>query len=77
MRALGGNWVQTTISPLIKYILLRLSLVIPTVFFLTIIVFGVIHMIPGDPITVMFGYDGYYPKEIERVKKFSIYEEMK
>jgi peptide/nickel transport system permease protein len=55
---------------MIKYIIKRVLLMIPTVFLLTIIVFAVIHMVPGDPITVMFGFEGSYPEEIARIQKF-------
>lgn len=55
---------------MIRYIIVRLALVVPTVFLLSIIVFATIHLVPGDPITVMFGIEGYYPEEVERIKKF-------
>ena len=55
---------------MIKYVIVRLALVFPTVFLISIIVFAAIHMVPGDPITVMFGIEGYYPEAVERIKKF-------
>jgi peptide/nickel transport system permease protein len=50
-----------------KYIVKRILLFIPTVFALTIVVFAVIHMVPGDPIAVMFGYS-VKPEVIARVR---------
>jgi len=38
-----------------KYILKRLFFGLITVIGISIIIFSVIHFIPGDPITVMFG----------------------
>lgn len=40
---------------MLKYILRRLLLIIPIVLVVSILVFLVIKMIPGDPITIMFG----------------------
>jgi len=40
---------------MIKFILKRLILAIITLFGVSIIVFYIIHMLPGDPVTVIFG----------------------
>jgi len=40
---------------LLRYLLKRLALVIPTVIGVTILVFLLVHMIPGDPAEVMLG----------------------
>ena len=38
-----------------KYILRRLVQMIPVLFGITIIVFFMVHLIPGDPLAVMLG----------------------
>ena len=40
---------------MLKYIIKRLLLIIPLVILISILVFLVIKMIPGDPIAIMFG----------------------
>jgi peptide/nickel transport system permease protein len=52
---------------MLKYIVKRILLFVPTVLALTVVVFAVIHMVPGDPITVMFGYS-VKPEVIARVR---------
>lgn len=38
-----------------KYIARRILIIIPTLFGISVIVFSMIHFIPGDPIAIMFG----------------------
>jgi len=40
-----------------KYILKRLLSVIPTLFILSIVIFGIIHLAPGDPAKIILGPD--------------------
>jgi peptide/nickel transport system permease protein len=40
----------------LKYIFKRIALFFPTVIIISMVIFAVIHMVPGDPIAVMFGY---------------------
>lgn len=40
---------------MLKYIIKRLIYTIPTIFLITIIVFSIIHLIPGDPIKLIYG----------------------
>ena len=51
------------------YILKRLGIMILMLFAISIIVFFLIHMLPGDPITVLFGKNPT-PELVERIKKF-------
>jgi len=44
-----------------RFVLRRLSLVIPTFVGITILAFALIHLIPGDPIEVMMGERGVDP----------------
>jgi peptide/nickel transport system permease protein len=52
-----------------KYIMHRLLLAIPTLFGVTVITFLIVHLIPGDPITVMFGQFPD-PVGIQRLKAY-------
>ncbi len=52
---------------MLKYIVRRLLLIIPIVIVVSILVFLVIKMIPGDPITIMFGKNAN-PEQIAYVK---------
>ena len=40
---------------MLSFVLKRLGLLIPTFFGITLITFGLIRMIPGDPVEVMMG----------------------
>ncbi len=40
-----------------RYIIQRLLHLIPVLFLVTVIVFLIVHIIPGDPILVMLGVD--------------------
>lgn len=45
-----------------SFILRRLSVLIPTFFGLTLLTFGLIHMIPGDPIEILVGTHNLDPQ---------------
>jgi peptide/nickel transport system permease protein len=40
---------------MLKYLLRRVLYIIPVIFFVTIIVFSFIHLIPGDPVKMIYG----------------------
>lgn len=40
---------------MLQFILRRLGLVIPTFIGITLLTFAFVHMIPGDPVTIMAG----------------------
>ena len=46
----------------------RLAIAVPTLFIVTIIVFGLQHLLPGDPALVMLGEDRS-PEAIEQIRK--------
>ncbi|WP_263771300.1 ABC transporter permease subunit [Propionivibrio soli] len=52
---------------MISYILRRLSVVIPTFLGITVLVFSLIHMIPGDPVEAMSGERGMEPERYARL----------
>ncbi|VEA61233.1 Dipeptide transport system permease protein dppB [Serratia plymuthica] len=43
---------------MLQFILRRLGLVIPTFIGITLLTFAFVHMIPGDPVTIMAGNAG-------------------
>lgn len=47
---------------MIRFVLRRLGMVIPTFIGITILAFALIHLIPGDPIEVMMGERGVDPQ---------------
>jgi dipeptide transport system permease protein len=53
---------------MIGYLLKRLLVVVPTLIGVTIVAFGLIHMIPGDPISVLIGERGASPEVIEQMR---------
>ncbi len=52
-----------------KYILRRLVLAIPVVLGVSILVFAMIHLLPGDPAEMMLGEIGNTPENIERMRE--------
>jgi peptide/nickel transport system permease protein len=46
------------------YILRRLLMTVPTMLIVSVVVFGLMRLIPGDPVSLMFG-DGGTPEQIE------------
>ena len=47
-----------------SYIIRRLLLIVPLFFFVTLLVFTLIHLAPGDPVMTMFGTTTPYMKDI-------------
>ncbi len=52
---------------MISYILRRLGVVLPTFIGITVLVFALIHMIPGDPVEAMSGERGMEPERYARL----------
>jgi len=52
---------------MLKYILQRILLAIPVIIGVSILVFFIIHLIPGDPIQIMFGKNPD-PVQIEKIQ---------
>ncbi len=52
---------HSTIHTMLRLILHRVGMVIPTFIGITILAFALIHLIPGDPIEVMMGERGVNP----------------
>ncbi len=48
---------------MIRFVLSRLGLVLVTAFGVTVLAFGLIHMLPGDPVEMMFGERGVDPQQ--------------
>ncbi|MEK7355004.1 MAG: ABC transporter permease [Bdellovibrionota bacterium] len=53
---------------MLAYLLKRLAEVIPTLIGITIVAFGLIRMIPGDPVVLMIGERGASPEVVEEMK---------
>jgi len=51
------------------YIIRRIIVIIPTFFLITLIIFSLIHLAPGDPTRVMIGPRGLPPELREQVKR--------
>ena len=54
---------------MLRFILTRLSLVVPTFIGITLLVFVLIRLIPGDPIETMAGERGIDPARHEQLRK--------
>jgi dipeptide transport system permease protein len=54
---------------MIRFILTRLSLIIPTFIGITLVAFFLIRLVPGDPIETMAGERGIDPARHEQLKK--------
>ncbi|MGN8160547.1 ABC transporter permease subunit [Salinisphaera sp. RV14] len=52
---------------MLRFTLRRLALVIPTFFGITLIAFGLVRLVPGDPIQVMAGQHNLTPAEHSRL----------
>ena len=48
---------------MVSFVLSRLGLVAATVFGVTVLAFGLIHLLPGDPVELMFGERGIDPQQ--------------
>jgi dipeptide transport system permease protein len=53
---------------MIRFVIARLGVLIPTFLGVTIVAFGLIHMIPGDPIELLVGERGIDPVRHEELK---------
>ena len=52
-----------------KYILSRLMQTIPVMFGVSVLVFSMLHLVPGDPVMVMFAETGASGRQIEEVRE--------
>ena len=57
----SGHFIQR-VRDMLQFILRRLGLVIPTFIGITLLTFAFVHMIPGDPVTIMAGERGVSPE---------------
>ncbi|MBT4285964.1 MAG: ABC transporter permease [Deltaproteobacteria bacterium] len=53
---------------MLSYIIKRLFIAIPTLLGVTLLVFSMIHMIPGDPVVAMLGERGAIPEEMDMLR---------
>ena len=53
---------------MLSYIIKRLLIAVPTLLGVTLLVFSMIHMIPGDPVVAMLGERGAIPEEMARLR---------
>jgi dipeptide transport system permease protein len=53
---------------MIRFVIARLGVLIPTFLGVTVVAFGLIHMIPGDPIELLVGERGIDPVRHEELK---------
>ncbi len=51
------------------YVIRRLLVIIPTLFFISLIIFVLIHLAPGDPVRAMFSGRPVPPETVDRVRK--------
>jgi dipeptide transport system permease protein len=54
---------------MLRYILHRLALIVPTVFGITLCAFAFVRLLPGDPILAMAGEHGVSPERYEILKE--------
>ena len=53
----------------LEYLLRRLALAVPTVLIVSILVFGLMHMLPGEPVEIMLSEFGGNAEDIERLRE--------
>src|SRR5258708_3820853 len=53
---------------MLRFVLTRISLVIPTFFGITLLSFMLIHLVPGDPIEVRMGERGILPERLAMLR---------
>ena len=53
---------------MIQYVLRRLAILIPTLMGVSIVAFGLIRLVPGDPATLMLGERGGSPEVIAKIR---------
>ncbi|MDX1631618.1 MAG: ABC transporter permease, partial [Thermoanaerobaculia bacterium] len=51
-----------------RYVVRRLGYAVPTVFAVATLVFGLVHLIPGDPVEMMLG-EGARPADVEELRE--------
>ena len=52
-----------------EYLIWRLALAVPTVFIVSVLVFGLMHMLPGEPVEIMLSEFGGTAEDIERLRE--------
>ena len=52
-----------------EYLIRRLALAVPTVFIVSVLVFGLMHMLPGEPVEIMLSEFGGTAEDIERLRE--------
>src|SRR5688572_394243 len=52
-----NKWGRTPFLEMLKYLLRRLALVVPTLFFVSVLIFGLQQLLPGDPAIALAGED--------------------
>src|SRR4028119_2330197 len=66
---MSGSSRRTIQQAMLRFILTRVSLVIPTFIGITLVAFFLIRPVPGDPIETMAGERGIDPARHEQLKK--------
>lgn len=54
---------------MIKYLIRRLLIAIPVIVIVSVLVFSMLHMMPGDPVMVMMRGTNATPEQIETIRK--------
>ena len=67
----GKRWkvAEVLLMTLRTYVIRRLILIIPTFFLISIIIFVLIHLAPGDPVMAMFAGRPVPPETIDMIRK--------
>ena len=52
-----------------EYLIRRLALAVPTGFIVSVLVFGLMHMLPGEPVEIMLSEFGGTAEDIERLRE--------
>jgi peptide/nickel transport system permease protein len=52
---------------MLKFVLRRIAGMIPSLFLVSVLVFGFVHLIPGDPIQILLG-DLATPEQVAAVR---------
>ena len=65
---MSANFELEEALPLLKYIIKRLLSVIPVLFVVSIVIFGIIHITPGDPAAVILGQEAT-PEQIAELRE--------
>ncbi len=54
---------------LVRYVLRRLLLLLPVLFVMSVIVFGIIRFAPGDPALMLLSFEEYTPERAEQMRQ--------